>query len=243
MTLSEISTKISDLTGQNTTTYSDAKRAVDLTIWQGKLVSMILESADDAGYDDPRWGDFPIQRTDLVSGQRRYGFAVSDAVLSFDRVDVSYDGVTWVKAEPIDTARLAQSMGDGTTAASENLVDANFSTSAPRYDIEGGFTVALYPRPTASTGKIVVRCSRVAKPITESDVTAGTAVPGFDVNFHFLLAYGPAFEFASAHRLPNAPDISAVLSDGEARLRRQYSRKQPDYQVSVTSGVSAEDYS
>ena len=243
MTLSEISTKISDLTGQDTTTYPNSKRAVDLTIWQGKLVSMILESADDAGYDDPRWGDFPIQATDLVSGQRRYSFGVSDAVVSFDRVDVSYDGSTWVKAEPIDTSRLEFSMGDGSSTASEDDVDAYFSTAAPKYDIEGGFTVAMYPRPTASTGKVVVRCSRVAKPIAESDVSTGTAVPGFDVNFHFMLAYGPAFEFASSRRLPNAGDIAAVLADGEARLKRQYGRKQPDYQMAVGSAASADDYS
>lgn len=243
MTLSEISTKISDLTGQDTTSYPNSKRAVDLTIWQGKLVSMVLESADDAGYDDPRWGDFPIQSTDLVSGQRRYSFGVSDAVVSFDRIDVSYDGSTWVKAEPIDSSRLPFSLGDGSTAASEDDVDANFSASAPRYDIEGGFTVALYPRPTASAGKLVVRCSRVAKPISESDVSTGTAVPGFDVNFHYLLAYGPALEFASAHRLPNAGDIAAVLADGEARLRRQYGRKQPDYQVAVSSAATLDDYS
>ena len=243
MTLAEISTKISDLTGQDTTSYSAAKRAVDLTIWQGKLVSMILESADDAGYDDPRWGDFPIQATNLVAGQRRYSFGVSDAVVSYDRVDVSYDGVNWVKAEPIDTTRLPQSLGDGTSTASEDLVDSEFFATSPVYDIEGGFTIALYPRPTASTGKIVVRCSRVAKPIAEADITTGTAVPGFDVNFHFMLAYGPAFEFASAHRLPNAPDISAVLSDGEARLRRQYGRKQPDYQMSVSSAYSLTDFS
>lgn len=242
MTLGEISTKISDLTGQDTTSYSSAKRAVDISIWQGKLVSMILESADDAGYDDPRWGDFPIQATDLVSGQRTYSFGVSDSVISFDRVDVTYDGVTWVKAEPIDTARLPFSLGDGTTTAAEDDVDAYFNVSEPRYDIQGGFTVALYPRPTASTGQIVVRCSRNAKAVSESDVTTGTAIPGFDVNFHFLLAYGPAFEFASAHRLPNAQDIAAVLADGEARLRRQYGRKQPDYQMSVTSSVSADDY-
>jgi hypothetical protein len=242
MTLAEIATKTRDLTGQDSTSYSNAKLAVDLTIWQGKLVSMILESADDAGYDDPRWGDFPIQSTDLVSGQRRYGFAVSDAVISFDRVDVSYDGTTWVKAEPLDVTRLTFALDDGVTAASQNLVDANFSTSAPRYDIEGGFNIALYPRPTTSDGQIVVRCSRVAKPISESDVSTGTAVPGFDVNFHFMLAYGAASEFGAAHQIANAGAIASALGDGEARLRRQYGRKQPDYQIAVTSGVSTDDY-
>ena len=243
MTLAEISTKISDLTGQDTTSYPNSKRAVDLTIWQGKLVSMILESADDAGYDDPRWGDFPIQATDLVSGQRRYSFGVSDAVVSFDRVDVSYDGVTWVKAEPIDTSRLPFSLGDGTTTASEDAVDAYFSASAPAYDVEGGFTVAIYPRPSASTGKVVVRCSRVAKPITESDLSTGTAVPGFDVNFHFMLAYGAASEFGTGHLLPNAGAVASTLADGEARLRRQYGRKQPDYQMAVTPAATLSDYS
>lgn len=242
MTLGEISTKISDLTGQDTTSYSNAKRAVDISIWQGKLVSMILESNDDAGYDDPRHGDFPIQASNFVANQRRYSFAVSDGVVSFDRVDVTYDGTTWYKAEPIDTTRLDFSMGDGDSTASENKVDSYFSTSEPRYDIEGGFTVAIYPRPTASTGKVVVRCSRNAKPVTESDVSTGTASLGFDSNFHYLLAYGPAWEFASAHQLSNVADIASVLADGESRLRKQYGRKQPDYQMSVTSSVSSNDY-
>lgn len=238
MTLSEINEKLTRLTGENTTRYTNAQRATDLTIALDKVVTMILDSQDDADFDDPNHGDFPILETDLVSGQRDYTFAISDDVLQYKEVEISWDGTTYYKAQRLDRSLQPYPTGNDT------LLDSNYSKESPAYDIEGS-SVMIYPRSGATdTGKVFVRVSRNVTPISSSELTTGTKVLGIDRAFHYmvvLLATQQRFfeKNIAGNKLQR---IMNEIEDYEVRLRKQYSRKQIDGNITFSGALDLSDY-
>lgn len=234
-TISDINTKITTLTGADTTSYPNATRVIDINQWQEKIVGMILDSQDESDFDDANRTDFPLITTSLVANQRDYAVPVSKGLLEWKRVEISYDGTNYYRATPIDSGEISVGLGN----ASE--IDGYFSTSAPGYDTKG-LSILLYPRPTASTGEVVVEYSRNMQAITTSDITTGTLVPGFDSTFHMMLAYGPAYEYAVANSLANRDEIKAQLDEYEQRLRRQYGRKQKDRNLGLRSVYSPNEF-
>lgn len=239
MTLSDIATKARSLTGTDSTTYTNANLLIDINLWQHKIVTMIMGSQDESDFDDNRNTTFPNKTTPMVSGQRDYGIPVSEKVIAIKRVDITYDGVNWVKAEPIDSSEIP--FGIGTAGSTqETTLDGKFSKSAPRYDSKNN-SVLIYPRANdadvTAGAKIRIEWSREMNEITLSELTTGTVVPGFDSAFHPMLAYGPAFEYSSSKLLPQKNDIFAVLQDYEVRLIKAYGSKQKDrdYQLKAST--------
>lgn len=225
MTIGDISTKITMLTNVDTNGYTNAQRLIDINQWYQKAATMILEAQDESDFDDARNSDYPIMTTSLVAGQRDYSIPVSEKVLKIKNVQVTYDGTNWFKAEPLDINELAEATSNVTTT------DGMFSTTAPRYDVQYN-SIFIYP--TASQAQVTagaamkVQWTRQVTEFTSSDLTTGTAVPGFDDPFHPILAYGPAFEFALAKNLPQTKNLFDVLTDYENRLKKHYSTKQQD---------------
>ena len=189
---------------------------------------MILESIDETDFDDARATDYPILTTPMAA-QRDYSIPVSEKVLKIKRVDVTYDGTNYVRAEPLDDSEIPYGLGN------DSITDSNFSTAAPRYDVSYN-SLWLYPMPTASQvsagGKIRIEWTRQITPFTSADYTSvltdSTVVPGFDDPFHPILYWGAAFEFATKRNLPQLPAINAQLQDYELRLRAAYGRKNKD---------------
>jgi len=238
MILSEVNEKLTRLTGENTTRYTNAQRAVDLTIALDKTVTMILDSQDDADYDDPNNTDFPIFATDLVANQRDYTFAIADDVLQYKEVEVSWDGTTYYKCQRMDRSLIPYPTGNAT------LLDQNFSKESPYYDIEGA-SIMLYPRPSATdTGELLVRTSRNVTPITSAELTTGTKVLGIDRAFHYmvvLLTTQQRFfeQNIAGNKLQR---VMNEIEDYETRLRRQYSRKQIDGNISFAGVYGLTDF-
>ena len=231
MTLSEINSKITNLLGGvDTNTYVNADRVVDINIWYQKIVGMILESQDEADYDDPNHSDFPIFTTPLTTN-RDYKITSTITGLKVKSLSVCYDGVNVYRASPYDIGEGNLPVADAANTAAQAKIDANMSRTAPRYDVKFG-SIFLYPMATstdvANGGYLIAEFYRQPVEFTTSDLSTGTAVPGFDQTFHAMLAYGPAFEYASAKQLPQLKVIAAGLADFEARLKRQYSTKQND---------------
>lgn len=230
MNLSDINTKITGLTNVDTTVYTNAQRLIDINIWLHKVQSMIFTSMDEVDFDDNNYTDYPELTTSLVTGQRDYTVPSSEKVVSFKRVDISYDGVNYYRATPMDTGEMTVGLGPASATAQNAKVDQLFPKTAPRYDI-GYNSVFIYPAPVAAdvanSGKIYIEWNRELKEFTASDMTNGTAVPGFDTEFHPILAYGPAYEFL----LGTGQDTAAAekgLLDFESRLRATYGKKQLD---------------
>lgn len=233
MTLSEINTKISQLTGADTTSagYPTATRAIDITSWQHRILTMIMGSQDESDFDDQRNSTYPDKTTPLVDGQRDYSIPVSEKVLAIKRVDISYDGINFYKATPIDSNEIDVGIGRFSDTTAENKLDSYFSRTAPRYDTKNN-AIFIYPRPitgdAAAGGKIRIQWVREMTEISSSDLTTGTIVPGFDSAFHMMLAYGPSYEYCFSLNLPQTKSLKDILDNMEARLIRIYGSKQKD---------------
>lgn len=229
MTLGDIATKARTLVNASTDDYTDANLLIDINLWYQKVVTMILEAADSTDFDDGRNTTYPILTTPMVASQRDYSIPVSNKVLKIKRVDVTYDGTNWYKAEPIDDGEIYFGLGNDTTT------DQNFYPTTPRYDVKYN-SIFLYPMPSATDvangGTMRIEWERQITPFDSGDYTTvltdSTVVPGFDDPFHPMLAYGAAFEQATSRQLPQLAQITSELADYETRLRVAYGRKDWD---------------
>lgn len=236
MTLGDVATKARFITNTDTTSWPDSQLLIDINIWYHKVVSMILESMDEADFDDARRTNYPIQTTPLIANQRDYTMPVSEKVLKIKRVDLSWDnGATWYRATPFDSGVLSTGIGFTNASSTDVNLDQNFIQSAPRYDLAYN-AIWVFPMPLAAdvtNGALMrVEWERQIQVFTTSDyssvITDSTVVPGFDDPFHIMLAYGAAFEYATARQLPEVAQISSKLQEDEMRLKQHYGRKDLD---------------
>lgn len=237
MTIGDINTKITALVNVDTTVYTNAERVIDINMWIHKVQSMIFTSMDEVDFDDKNYTDYPEKTTPLIANQRDYTVPVTEKVISFKRVDISYDGQNWYRATPIDTGEMLNGLGPASATTQQTKTDALFSKTSPRYDTAYN-SVFIYPRADATDvangGKIFMQWVRELKEITVSDLTTGTLVPGFDTEFHPILAYGPAYEFLlGTGQNVDTEYVQKSLQDLETRLIATYGKKQVDRNMSA----------
>lgn len=184
--------------------------------WNHKVTTMILESSDDWDHDDTNRSDYPVATTSLVAGQRDYTFPSSLQILKIKRVDVAYDGLTLVWAEPIDSKQLV-TVGD--------TVDSQFSKARPGFDAKAN-SIWLYPLPDAADisngGFIRIEFFREAVEFATTDTIKE---PGFDEPFHRILSVGASLDYAMTYQKPIKNDLAVMLADHEKRLHAYYSSK------------------
>lgn len=234
MTLGDIANKARALTHTDTTSYTAANLLIDINIWYVKIVSAILESMDEAEFDDIRNTNYPIQTTPMIAVQRDYTMPVSEHVLKLKRVDVTYDGTHWFKAEPLDDGEFPYGMG------SDTEVDASFIREYPRYSFKFN-SIWLYPMPQATDvaagGLIRAEWDRNVITFVSSDYTTdpndSTVIPGIDPTFHPMLSAGAALEKAKADGLPQLTTLQQEVADWEVRLRVAYGRKEKDRRLAL----------
>lgn len=230
MTLSDVNTKITNLTGVDTNQYASTDRVIDINVWYQKVVSIILDSQDESDYDDPNQTQYPIV-TFPLSLNRDYLFEPGISMLKIKDVSITYDGVNYYKAKPTDTGSSYYATAPASATAQNAKIDNQFSKVCPGYDMKYN---AFWIYPLANSTDItngaqaIVEFFRQPVEFTLSDLTAGTKSPGFDASFHAFLAYGPAYEYCRSKGLPQTEAIYRDLLDLEGRIRRQYSSKQLD---------------
>ena len=235
----ELNTKITNILLDSGSSYSAADRVIDLNIWQNNIVGVILDSQDESDFDDANQTDYQEITTALVAGQRDYPIPFSKNLLEIKRIDITYDGVTWHKARAVDSGEFDFGLGNATSE------DSNFSKSSPAVDVRG-LSLFIYPVPTQvdvdAGASVTVQYSRLPIAITEANLESASWYPGFDKNFHVMLAYGASYEHACAGRFDSKGDIKSKLEEYEARLRRQYGRKQKDRLLQFNSAYSDGDF-
>lgn len=242
MILSEINTKITMETGADTTTngYPSASRVIDINSWQHIVHSMILDSQDESDFDDSSNTTYPIKYVSMIAGQRDYSIPYTDKIVELKRVDVSYDGVNFFRATPIDSGEIVDGLGLSGSTTQEGTTDGQFSTAEPRYDYKYG-SLFVYPR--ANTAQVAAGAvikyegTREMTEFTSGDLSTGTATPRFDSAFHPFLYLGPSYDYCIVNNLPQTKGIKARLDDLEVRLRRQYGKKVKDRDVQVRGAV------
>lgn len=230
MTLSDIDTKVIQLTKCNTTEYPNANRLIDLNIWNQNVVTEILLAQDSSDFDDANHSGYATLQSALVADQRDYNFGISDGVVAIKRVDVSYDGVKSYESNPRDSSEFNIGLEETTTD-----IDSYFSKTAPVHDWKYN-SIFLYPKPTASTGFVEVEVSRTAKDFELSDYTTGTATLGFDRNFHHIVPFGMSFEyFISNGMMDDAQRMEIEIAKLLTNLRKQYGKKEQNYPLRLES--------
>lgn len=231
MNLEEINTKVDELTkADRTIAYPNANRLINLNIWNQNVVGMIIDSQDSSDFDDSNHAGYATLYADLVANQRDYLFGVSEGVVEVKRVDVTYDNSTSYRAFPLDSSEIDKGIIETATD-----IDTNFSQATPYYDWKYN-ALFLYPKPTASTGKISAEVSRLAKKLELSDLTTGTLSLGFDINFHPMVSLGMSYEYFKSNKMwDDVNRAKKELDDYEARLRRQYGKKQRDYPLHLSA--------
>lgn len=242
MTLGDINSKITFFTSADTTAtgYANADRLISINNFKDDIVTAILQSMDDWDFDDYTINTtYPVAIRSMVANQPDYKFSTASWALmgvegaanasnaairplKIKRVEVSYDnGNTWYKAEPMD---INQKSSDSIEATINN----RFQTTQPYYDMAYN-GIFLYPVPIAnSTSGIKIWFDRSATDYVLSDLTTGTLIPGFDSNFHKILAYGPAMEFAMANTKDNADRLEKKLEQFVAEMKAFYGNKDVD---------------
>lgn len=253
MTLGEINTKVLALIHSDSTLYTDPIMLIDINMWYEKIVSMILESQDDTNFDDNRNTNYPVATRLLVAGQRDYAFNTAAWTLAgregaaglanqtllplkIKRLDITYDGTNWFRATPFDDGVPFWGFGNATNE------DSNFIQQAPSYGVKYN-SLFVYPLATASNvtsgAKMRVEFERAVTVFSQAAdypaaaMSTSTTVPGIDLPFHPMIAYGAAYEWANANNLPQLQNIKNDLVDWEARLRQAYGRKDLDTVMSL----------
>ena len=168
MRIDTFQTRVNFLTGVGTTVYANADRLISLNRQKHKIANLIFESSDEIIYDDPNYTDTPVETINLVAGTQNYSALFSEQVLAYNRVEVSYDGTNWYKAEPY--SKFQDTITSDTTS-----VGNNFSKTSPYYEIAYN-NIYLYPIPDANvTGGLKVFPTRVIKELPSlDDYTTGT---------------------------------------------------------------------
>lgn len=207
-----------------------------------QVLTMILNAQDEWDFDDVNLGNYPTATRALIVAQRDYRFdtaswsligreggsAASNAAikpLKIKRVDITYDGTNYYKAEPFDEGETGLGLGNDTNT------DQRFGKTKPFYDVRD-YAIWLYP--TASSAdvtagaKMRITFVREFDEFTSSDTTQE---PGFDEPFHQMAAVGASLDYAVAKGLSNKNDLAAMWADYENRLRVYYGNKQKDREL------------
>lgn len=191
-----------------------------LNIWYHRAITIILTSQDEWQYDDNNNTDLPSLRKNLVANQRDYGLPISDKLMKVERLEVTYDGVNWYKAEPLEKGEIG-------VAITGTDIDARFSTTKPFYDLEGN-SLFLYPKPTTNvTAGLRIWMLRDVREFTTSDTSLE---PSFDRDFHRFLSLGASYDWCFAKGLPQTPVLKQELMEMEGKIRQFFGKKQEDRQ-------------
>jgi hypothetical protein len=226
-TLAELDARISFYTGADTNNFTAAQRLAGVNQAQDEIESLILRTQDDWDFDDTNQAADPIKSINTVAGTQAYSVLTADAnTVQIKRVDVSYDGTKYQKAIE---------MGDSeyTNANDTTSIAAYFTKVEPKYRMVGK-NIYLYPIPDANvTAGIKVTIGRLAVAFTTSDYSTGTAVPGFNRQFHDAIAIKTSYDYCFIRSLNNAGVLGQLWEKQKAMIADFYSHRIKDKKYSL----------
>ena len=185
-----------------------------------ELTTELMLIQDSFDWDDPYKTDYPIATTPLIAGQRDYQFD-SISFLKLKRVDITYDGVNWVRAQAFDSSAYDEGMGNDTKT------DQKFTTEAPKYDPKA-FGFWLYPAATAAQvtagAKARIEFSRGHTEFAYDDTTKE---PPIDRPFQDLIAIGAALRNPSITN-DQYTKLTNMYTMGKERMIQHYAQRNED---------------
>lgn len=184
--------------------------------WYDRIATDILMSDGRFQWDDSNIGDYPIATTNLVSGQQDYTVITDDNVRQIwkvSRVDAKDSTGNWQQLKQIDQREISQGFS------------AYQSTNGTPKEFDwNGFALFLFPTPSYnSTNGLKIMFQREGKPFSATG--ADSQAPAIINAFHYLLALGPAYDFAVANGKENRNALRQELELGRKELREFYAAR------------------
>ena len=233
----------------NTTEYPLADKTRQMNKWYRTVMGWIFQYAGNWSFDDSNYTNLPYSRADCVTGQRDYTFPTD--YVEIEEIHYKDSSGIWHKVMPLDRAEIeggggSQSgvIGGIVNQASEEFLKTN---GTPKYYDKLGNHFWLYPgadRTSTDGDSIRVYHTRDASRTGTTSVTGGpflstdtTKVPGFNVLWHPVLAYGAAYDFAVANN--RVDKISILFTEIERyrlMIQEHYARRKRDERTRLVSG-------
>lgn len=239
MTLSEIDSRITMYTGASggaSGQFNTANRLISVNKAYLFVNGIILSSEDECDFDDTNNTNFSSKKTNLVANQPDYTLPTD--LLRLKSVRISYDGITWYRANPLDVNEIYDSVGSSNDTG-------NFETTKPFYDIVDN-SIVIYPTPSQNvTNGLKIQLTRSVTQFSSSDYTTGTKSPGFNVLFHDIIPLMASYDWLSTRSkdFATADRIKSQINELEARIREEYGNKQLDRQSTFSGYYGLSDFS
>jgi hypothetical protein len=229
MTLTDIDSKVSEYTNTTSTTYTGAKRLINLNLALNEIQVEIWKACDEWDFDDSNNDDFPVLTTDLILGQQDYG--LETYMKRVKRLEISYDGTNWVRVKPFN-------VNESDTTNDTTDIANHFTKENPYYDTLGS-SILIYPIPDDNiTDGLKIWVDR---DMYEFESETGEDKPGFDSQFHRAIPMIMAREWFMSKDLPKVALYEGMIDKVKADIRNTYSGKQQDRKYMFTPKL--EDYS
>lgn len=173
--------------------------------WAKIAAAIALNAMDDWDFDDPNWTTYP-SGTYPGTTNRDYVLDASLKLLKLKLVGVSYDGVNYSKARPVDTNDPAFNWFVREDPNIDFLVGANSPT--PLFDPRSN-AIDIYPKFTAAQvalgAKVYIEFYR--EPVEFATTGTDSQVPGFASPFHEIISKGASYEYCKLYK----PDMGVQL--------------------------------
>lgn len=176
-----------------------------------EVMPLVLMSEGEFQFDDYTNTTLPIATTNIVSGQRDYGFTTDSAghsVLRIDKVAIKDSATN-------DDYRVIPQIDQTDHAARRMVEDNSDNTGIPRaYDLRGGSIIFDITPDYAATAGLKIWYSRTPDYFASTDTTE---TPGIPDTFHQLLALIASHEWVFAYM----PDETSTLTRLEAKIAQR----------------------
>lgn len=200
-----------------------------------KYIYLAFKSSGTWQYDDTNHTDYPIIKTNLVSGQRDYTFTTDEGgnlILDVFKVAIL----------PSATATLYQEISpmDELENVDNDIITDNTATGVPmRYGKLANGIFLETPTSYNATNGMKMFVNREPSYFTTSDTTKKPGCPGIHHDYFYLR---PAMEYARIHGLANYNELLRVVMEyeGDERqgitgsIERYFSRRTRDEKKQIT---------
>jgi hypothetical protein len=223
-------TQITSLIDENcktdSTSYTTAKKTVDVNVAIDKVLSMIFSVGGTWQFDDSNHTDYPIITTDLVSGQRDYTFTQdgsSNLILEIYRVAIADENGNFFDVFPVDVESREAPLGyidgidtEGMPITYDKLGNGIFLDPIPNYNATGGVKIYI---------------NREASYFDSGDTTKKAGFAGI---FHEYLVLRPSYQFAYRNGKANAQVLQNEMLRMEEEIKEFYQKRSKDEVRTIT---------
>lgn len=190
------------------------------------VTSDILRYQSNWEFDDTNETDYPIATTNLVAGQKDY--TLPTTLVKLLRVEVKDAGGNFQRVNQFDESQVDQA-----------LTSFMGTDGLPLYYREIGNSIELYPSPDTASVTLTAGLKCYYQRVIQDFTTADASVePGFSKQFHAILSYGTAYEYALINLEPGVTDrIKLRLDELREGLKEYYSTRNREVRTALQARV------